>query len=219
MNRFRKYIIATIVLVLLAMALAGCAKEVVETAPEATPAETPVEAPAEEPEEYVENCSVSSSDWLQLQQLAFIYDDATITLGDIVDDQKMEDMLGKANEIKSHTYTANDGKNMDQLLGMTEKEYHYEGLVIKTIDASENKEFFIFSIEITDPKYPTLRKIQVGDSYEKLRESYPEGSLLGDELTDAEDDYRYEPVDYVNVMNFHIKNKVVDSISINRLLD
>lgn len=99
MNSFRKFIIATMLLVLLGIVLAGCAKEVIE-------------APIEPNDE-----------------LAFIYDDAVITLGDKVDDQKMEDMLGKANEIKSHTY------------------------------------------------------------------------------------------DYVNVMNFHIKNRMVESISINMLLD
>ncbi|MHC1719794.1 MAG: hypothetical protein AB9844_03705 [Clostridiaceae bacterium] len=108
---------------------------------------------------------------------------------------------------------------MDQLNGMTEKQYHFPGLVIKTIDAAENKKFFIFSIEITDPEYPTTRNLKVGDSLEKLKEAYPEGNLLGDELTDREFDFRYEPVSYAEVMNFHIKDKKIESILIYMLLD
>ena len=131
---------------------------------------------------------------------------------------KIESML-KADEIKSHTYSVGDGKNMDPLNGLTGKQYYYPGLVIKTIDATEDKKSYIFSIEITDPKYPTIRNIKVGDSFEKLKEVYPEGILLGGELTDEEDDYRYEPVNYVDVMNFHIKEKKIESILIYTLLD
>lgn len=200
--------------------LAGCTAQ--EPAAPAEPPAEVVEEPAEtpaEPEEYKELCSIDGNERLLLQQLAFIYEDNTITLGDVADKDKMSSMFGEALETKVHTFTADDGRNMDQLLGLTEKEYTYDGLVIKTIEKEGSVEPFIFSIEITDPKYMTLRKIKVGDSYEVLRESYPEGVLLGGELTDGEDDYRYEPFDYVNVMNFHIDNRVVESISINRLLD
>lgn len=200
--------------------LAGCdAQE--PAAPVEPPAEV-VEEPAEtpaEPEEYKEICSIDGNERLLLQQLAFIYEGNTITLGDVADKDKMSSMFGEALETKVHTFTSDDGRNMDQLLGLTEKEYTYDGLVIKTIEKEGSVEPFIFSIEISDPKYMTLRKIKVGDSYEVLRGAYPEGVLLGGELTDGEDDYRYEPFDYVNVMNFHINNRVVESISINRLLD
>lgn len=154
-----------------------------------------------------------------LKQLAFVYKDNTITISDIVDDQKIEYMLGKAEEVKSHTYSKDDGKNMDYLNGKTEKQYRFPGLVIKTIDAAEDKKSFIFSIKITDPKYPTVRNIKVGDSIEKLKEAYPEGNLLGGGLSGEEDDFRYEPVNYVDVMNFHIKDKKIESILIYTLLD
>lgn len=108
---------------------------------------------------------------------------------------------------------------MDQLNGMTEKQYHFPGLVIKTINATEDKKYFVFSIEITDPRYPTVRNIKVGDSFEKLKKAYPEGNLLGDELTDKEDGFRYEPVDYAEVMHFLIKDKKIESILIYKLLD
>lgn len=200
--------------------LSGCTAQE-PAAPVEPPAEV-VEEPAETPaetEEYKELCSIDGNERLLMQQLAFIYEGNTITLGDVADEKKMSSMFGEALEMKEHTFTADDGRNMDQLLGLTEKEYTYDGLVIKTIEKEGSVEPFIFSIEITDPKYMTLRKVKVGESYEVLRESYPEGVLLGGELTDGEDDYRYEPFDYVNVMNFHINNRVVESISINRLLD
>lgn len=128
-------------------------------------------------------------------------------------------MLGKVDKIKSHTYSKDDGKNMDQLEGMTEKQYSFPGLIIKTIDATEDKKFFILSIEISDPKYPTIRNIKVGDSFEKPKEAYPEGNLLGGELSKQEDDFRYEPVNYVDAMSFHIKDKKIESILISTLLD
>ncbi len=208
-----------IIVFIIGSLLPGCAAE-----EPAAPIEPPVEVVEEhteaptEPEEYMELCSIDGNERLLMQQLAFIYNRNTITLGDVADEDKMSSLFGKASEFKSHTFTEGDGRNMDQLIGFTEKVYDYDGLVVKTIEGSEI-EPFIFSIEITDPKYQTLRKIKVGDSYEVLRESYPEGILLGGEIADGEDDYRYEPFDYVNVMNFHINNRIVESISITRLLD
>ncbi|WP_338552465.1 hypothetical protein [Paenibacillus sp. KS-LC4] len=154
-----------------------------------------------------------------LKELSFVHNDQTIAISDIVDDAKLEGMLGKATAIKSHTYTADDGTNMDNLIGFTEKQYTYPGIVIKTIDGAEGKQFYIFNIEITDSKYTTVRNIKVGDSIEKLQEAYPEGTLLGGEVSDEEDDYRYSPVNYVDVMNFHIVDKKVASIHIFALLD
>lgn len=197
MKAFRKIVIMTMLLVLCGMVLGGCG----------------------ESEDVKKEGTVEKDGNVVLKQLAFIYQENTIAISDIVDDQKIESMLGKAYEIKSHTYSEDDGLNMDQLDGMTEKQYQYPGLVIKTIDAAPDKKSFIFSIEITDPNYPTVRNIKVGDSFEKLKEAYPEGNLLGGELSDAEDDFRYEPVNYVDVMNFHIKDKKVEGILIYTLLD
>lgn len=212
-----------VVVIIFAALLAGCTAEEEPVIPIEPPVEEPAKVPdepaAEEPEEYKELCSIDGNERLLMQQLAFVYEGNTITLGDIADESKMESLFGEASEFKEYTFSKDDGRNMDQLIGLTEKEYQYDGLVIKTIEAKDSVEPFIFSVEITDPKYQTLRNVKVGGSFEVLRESYPEGVLLGGELTDAEDDYRYEPFDYVNVMNFHIKNRVVESITINRLLD
>ncbi len=233
MRIFRNIVIVTIILVLCAIALTGCGDKADESPADTTtgmPANTPgntidetIDTPSDNPvdgsDEVIEEGTVDSDENDVLKQLAFVYNENKIAIFDIVDDQKIESLIGKAEEVKSHTYSKDDGKNMDQLNGMTEKQYHFPGLVIKTIDGAQDKKFIIFSIEITDPKYLTIRNVKVGDSFEKLKEAYPEGNLLGGELSDNEDDFRYEPVNYVDVMNFHIKDKKVESILIYTLLD
>lgn len=234
MKMFRIIMMAILVLTVSGMALAGCGVQGIESTPASssesqnnptsgTANDPPVEAPTagseDAADEVVKEGVVEKDGNVVLKQLAFTYQGNTIALSDIVDDQKMENLLGKADEIKSHTYAPDDGKNMDQLNGMTERQYVYPGLTIKTIDATEEKTAFIFSIEITDPKYPTIRNIKVGDGYELLKEAYPEGNLLGGELGDEEDDFRYEPVNYVDVMSFHIKDRKIERIFISTLLD
>lgn len=230
MNVIKKYVMITGFLAMSAMALSGCTKSQEKTG-EPTTASTPLDTSKDSSKEAETQPSSDSTDKVIkegsiekegnviLKQLAFVYQDKTISLSDIVDDQKMESLLGKATEIKSHTYSPDDGKNMDPLNGKTEKQYLYPGLVIKTIDGAENNNSFIFNIEITDPKYPTVRNIKVGDSYELLKETYPEGTLLGGEISNEEDDFRYEPANYVDVMKFHIKDKKVESIQIYTLID
>lgn len=233
MKVFGKIAIVTVLLIFCTAALGGCmdkgalpgddSTDILNNTPTGTETDTSAESPADSStgasEEVIKEGTIEKSGNVILKQLAFVYEENVIAISDIVDDQKIESMLGKADEIKSHTYSIDDGKNMDQLNGMTEKQYYFPGLVIKAIGAGEDKKSFIFSIEITDPKYPTIRNIKVGDSFEKLKEAYPEGVLLGGELTDEEDDFRYEPVNYVDVMNFHIKDKKIESILIYTLLD
>ncbi|GLB24528.1 hypothetical protein LXJ15735_07690 [Lacrimispora xylanolytica] len=230
MNVIKKYVMITGFLAMSAMALSGCTKSQEKTG-EPTTASTPLDTSKDSSKEteaqpssdstdkVIKEGSVEKEGNVILKQLAFVYQDKTISLSNIVDDQKMESLLGKATEIKSHTYSPDDGKNMDPLNGKTEKQYLYPGLVIKTIDGAEDNKSFIFNIEITDPKYPTVRNIKVGDSYELLKETYPEGTLLGGEISNEEDDFRYEPANYVDVMKFHIKDKKVESIQIYTLID
>ena len=230
MNVIKKYVMITGFLAMSAMALSGCTKSQEKTG-EPTTASTPLDTSKDSSKEtetqpssdstdkVIKEGSVEKEGNVILKQLAFVYQDKTISLSDIVDDQKMESLLGKATEIKSHTYSPDDGKNMDPLNGKTEKQYLYPGLVIKTIDGAEDNKSYIFNIEITDPKYPTVRNIKVGDSYELLKETYPEGTLLGGEISNEEDDFRYEPANYVDVMKFHIKDRKVESIQIYTLID
>lgn len=222
MKVFRKIVILNMLLAFCTMAFVGCTNDVVDT-PNKTSSKiqtgTQADSTEDTSEKVIKEGTVEKKGNVILKQLAFVYRDNVIALSDIVDDQKIESMLGKADEIKSHTYSKDDGKNMDTLEGMTEKQYIYPGILIKTIDATKDKKFFIYSIKITDPKYPTIRNIKVGDSFEELKEAYPEGNLLGGELSNQEDDFRYEPVNYVDTMNFHIKDKKIESILISTLLD
>lgn len=154
-----------------------------------------------------------------LKELAFVYNEHTIALSDTVNEDQMEQMLGKPDHLKSHTYRDGDGTNMVPLYGFTEKVYTYPGVKIKTISIPEGIQDSIFHIEITDPKYATVRNIKAGDSLDTLKNAYPEGKLLGDGAPNEEDEFRYEPSNYVDVMSFHIKDAKVESIQIFSLLD
>jgi len=215
-------------MVLFASALSGCGKNRVKSPDETTaPAKVSISNENEiettkTPSTAAQSTVISDSEnetKESLKELGFIYNGKTITLLDFTDDQKMEAMLGKAEDTKTHTYSSSDGLNMDQLTGKTEKQYLYPGLVIKTIDAGENNKSYIYQIEITGSQYTTVRNVKVGDGFETLKEAYPEGNLIGGELSNKEDDFRFEEEDYANVMNFHIKNKKVASIQIYSLID
>ncbi|WJH29256.1 hypothetical protein N6H13_00095 [Paenibacillus sp. CC-CFT742] len=179
----------------------------------------PSENSEEQSGEAIKEGSMEKEGNVVLKELAFVYNEHTIAISDTANEEQMEQMLGKPDNLKSHTYTADDGTNMDTLIGFTEKVYTYPGLEIKTISIPEGKQDSIFHIEITDPKYATVRNIKAGDSLDTLKNAYPEGKLLGDGAPDEEDDFRYEPSNYVDVMSFHIKNAKVESIQIYSLLD
>ena len=213
------------VLVLCVGSLGGCGKNRVITPDETTaPANVSVstegettKAPATTNSTVISDSESATKE--SLKELGFLYNGKTITLLDFTDDQKMESMLGKAENTKTHTYSSSDGLNMDPLIGKTEKQYLYPGLVIKTIDAAQDNKSYIYQIEITGSQYTTIRNVKVGDSFETLKEAYPEGNLISGELSNEEDDFRFEEEDYANVMNFHIKNKKVASIQIYSLID
>ncbi len=169
--------------------------------------------------EVIKEGSMEKEGNVVLKELAFVYNKHTIAISDTANEDQMEQMLGKPDNLKSHTYSADDGTNMDMLIGFTEKVYTYPGLEIKTISIPKGKQDSIFHIEITDPKYATVRNIKAGDSLDTLKNAYPEGKLLGNGGPNEEDDFRYEPSNYVDVMSFHIKDAKVESIQIYSLLD
>ncbi|WP_427050594.1 hypothetical protein [Paenibacillus sp. TC-CSREp1] len=180
---------------------------------------SPSESSEGEGGEVIKEGSMEKEGNVVLKELAFVYNEHTIAIADTANEEQMEQMLGKPDNLKSHTYSADDGTNMDTLIGFTEKVYTYPGLVIKTISIPEGKQDSIFHIEITEPTYTTARNIKVGDSLDTLKSAYPEGKLLGDGAPNEEDDFRYEPSNYVDVMSFHIKDAKVESIQIYTLLD
>ncbi|MHB8127959.1 MAG: hypothetical protein ACYDEX_03065 [Mobilitalea sp.] len=239
MKVLRKTATSIMILVFCVIVLAGCKKNQVDSpiaqpttspmAPSITPSmdNKPTEVPTdtsadnsdEEDSEVIKEGTIPKIGNVILKELAFNYNGNTIGISDFVDDEKLESILGEAEEIKSHTYSYDDGLNMDPLIGFTEKQYKFPGLKIKTIDATEDKQFFIFHIIITDSNYSTIRNIKVGDSVKKLKEAYPEGNLVGNGAANEEDDFQYLPVNYVDGMKFHIKNEKIESILMYKLLD
>ncbi|MEK3839041.1 hypothetical protein [Paenibacillus sp. FSL R7-0128] len=241
MGTFKKPAALLLSAVLLMTLLAGCQSDsaapaatpsaeptteaVATAAPEATPAATeaataePTPAASAGSSEAIKEGTIEKEGNVVLKELAFVYKDQTIALSDIVDDAKLESMLGKATAKKSHTYSLDDGKNMDTLIGRTENTYTFPGLEIKTIDSGDGKQFYIFNMKITDPKYTTVRNIKVGDSLDTLKKAYPEGTLTGDGAPEEEDDFRFAPSNYVDYMLFHVKGAKIESISISTLLD
>lgn len=224
--------------ILLTMALTGCLSNGVKS-PEATQNSAEKNTPDEQAKgegasnsttpasensegqsaEAIKEGSIEKEGNVVLKELAFVYNEHTIAISDTANEDQMEQKLGKPDNLKSHTYRAGDGTNMDTLIGFTEKVYTYPGLEIKTISIPEGKQDSIFHIEIKDPKYATVRNIKAGDSLDTLKNAYPEGKLLGDGAPNEEDDFRYEPSNYVDVMSFHIKDAKVESIQIYSLLD
>jgi hypothetical protein len=241
MKALSKIVRSIMILVLCMLVLAGCKRsqdDLPITQPTVQPTAAPIDPSTEsEPTDVptdmsednevdddtdsnvIKEGTIPKSGNVILKELAFVYNDKTIGISDIVDDEKLESILGKAEESKSHTYTYDDGLNMDTLIGFTENQYKFPGLEIKTIKTPEEEEFNIFQIKITDSKYSTIRNIKVGDSVEKLKEAYPEGNLLGNGAPNEEDDFQYLPVNYVDGMKFHIVNEKIESILIYKLLD
>lgn len=216
MKAFRKALTILMIVGLCVTVLTGC-KNPSDPPPVSEPAAPSTESNTDP--ETADPGEMEGNDASDLKDLAFVYNGKTITLSDAADDEKLESILGKAEENTSHTYASDDGLNMDTLIGFTEKQYKFPGLEIKTIKAPNDTLFYIFNIKITDSRYVTSRDIKVGDSVEKLQEAYPEGKMLGDGAAGEEDDFQYLPVDYVNAMKFHVKDKKVESILMYKLLD
>lgn len=233
----RRLVKAFIILAFCSTGLNGCMKvqDDLPTVPSFTPStesaltvepsRVSTNAPAENPADYgsslnaiKEDLALKSRNTIQ-KELAFIYNDDVVGISDIVDDEKLESVLGEAEGIKSHTYSHDDGLNMDTLIGFTEKQYQLPGLEIKTINAAKDDRFAIFQIEITDSSYSTIRNIKVGDSAKKLKEAYPEGNMVGNGEPNEEDVFQYLPENYVEGIKFRIKNGTIQSILLYKLLD
>jgi hypothetical protein len=233
MKVLNKLMILGMVLTFCVIVLVGCKTNKVDTSPtkendnEVTTDSTTdpaTDVSEEDPEdnstdsEVIKQGTIEKDGNVVLKELAFVYNNHNIAIYDVVDDEKLEGILGTADEIKSHTYAIDDGLNMDPLIGFTEKQYVFPGLEIRTIKAPEDDKFYIFQILITETKYATIRNIKVGDSVTKLKSVYPEGNMSGNGAPNEEDEYIYLPVNYVDGMIFHVKDEVIENISMYKLL-
>ncbi len=149
----------------------------------------------------------------KLKELAIQYEGNKLQISGDANEEILVDLFGTAEEKKTHIYTAED--NMDPHIGKTTNEYKFPGMIIKTINTLEEKDkFYVYQIEVTDPKYTTPRLIKVGDSLDKLKEEYPEATLVPDS-----DYYLYSPVDHFDSMGFTIVDNKISEIKIYTLLE
>lgn len=105
-----------------------------------------------------------------LKELAFVYNEHTIAISDTANEDQMEQMLGKPDNLKSHTYSADDGTNMDTLIGFTEKVYTYPGLEIKTISIPEGSKTpsFISKLQILSTRQCETLKQEIAWIHSKM---------------------------------------------------
>ena len=200
--------IAVIFISLLCMTyLAGCHINTVGTNPE---------DPINQEQEQVKEVETPITGNTKLKELAIQYEGNSLQISGNANEEILQDLFGAAEEKKTHTYTAKD--NMDPHIGKTTNEYRFPGMIIKTINTLEEKnKFYVYQIEVFDPKYTTPRLIKVGDSLDKLKEEYPEASLVPD--SDRGGYYLYRPVDHFDTMGFTIVDNKISKIKIYTLLE
>ena len=209
MKKITKTISVLMISILFMTYFVGCQNKSVIKAPETTPTPSTTQV-------ITEKEPPASANPIY-KELAIQYNDNSLQLYDFVDTIKLEKMFGKVEEEKSHTYAADDGLNMDFLIGLTNKEYKFPGLIIEAINTLDAKDkFHVHNIKISDPKYSTPKNIKISDSVSMLKEKYPDATLVPG---DDGERYLYRPVDHFDTMEFKIKNDKVSSINIYSLLD
>ena len=148
----------------------------------------------------------------KLKDLAIEYEGKRLQISGDANEEILVDLFGAAEEKKTHTYTAED--NMDPHIGKTTNEYQFPGMIIKTINTlEEENKFYVYQIEVTDPKYTTPRLIRVGDSLDMLKEKYPEANSVDEGY------YLFSPVDHFDSMGFTIVDNKISMIRIYTLLE
>lgn len=222
MKNISRRISVTVFAVLCMTLFAGCQTIPMKTAPpdstgDTTPTvsiEETVSAVSTAMETEVIESETSATANSKLEELAIVYDGNRLQISGDANEVILVDLFGAPEEKKTHTYTAED--NMDPHLGKTTIEYRFPGLVIKTINTLEEKDhFYVYQMEVTDPKYTTPRLIKVGDSLDKLQEVYPEANLV----PDSDGYYLYRPIDQFDTMAFTVKDNSISEIRIYSLLE
>jgi hypothetical protein len=204
MKTILKKITVILIAVLCMTYLAGCQVEPVETNPE-----PPIKQ--EEPEEKEDEIPITGN--ANLKDLAIQYEGNKLQISGDANEEILKDLFGAAEEVKTHTYTAED--NMDPHIGKTTNEYKFPGMMIKTINTLEQRDkFYVYQIVVSDPRYTTTRSIKVGDSLDQLKEAYPEATLVPDSYY-----YLYNPVDHFDAMGFTIADNKISEIKIYTLLE
>jgi len=105
------------------------------------------------------------------------------------------------------------GQGGDTFEGSKIKTKEYEGLTVTLLSPRDNgKSYYVLRIDITNNLYETYRGIKVGDSFQRLENTYPE--IVQVETGDtAFDTYRYTDQSY-RYIEFIIVDGVVTFIEI-----
>jgi len=166
--------------------------------------------------EQVKEEEIATAGNVELKELAIQYKGNILQISGSANEEILQDLFGTAEEKKVRTYTAED--NMDPHTGKTTIEYRFPGMIIRSINTLEDKNrFYVYEMEISDPKYTTPRSIKVGDSLDELKEGYPEARQITD--SDGEGYYLYNPVDHFDAMGFTIVDNKISKIKIYTLLE
>lgn len=207
MKVISKSIAVVFITVLCMTYLVGCQINTVGTNPE---------EPINQAEKVVKEDETSTTGNTKLKELAIQYEGNSLQISGDANEEILQDLFGIAKDNKTHTYTAED--NMDPHIGKTKIEYKFPGMIIRTINTLEkDNKFYVYQIEVSDPRYTTPRLIKVGDSLEKLREVYTEANIVTD--SDEEGYYLYNPVDHFDAMGFTIVDNKISKIKIYTLLE
>jgi hypothetical protein len=204
MKIISKKIAVVLIAVMCMIYLAGCQIDIEDTNPK-----DPINQ-----EEVIKEEETPTKGNDKLKELAIQYEGNRLQISGDANEDILEDLFGVAKEKKTHTYTSED--NMDPHIGKTTNEYRFSGMIIKTINTLEEKnKFYVYQMEVSDSRYTTPRLIKVGDSLDKLKEEYPEASLV----PDSDGYYLYNPVDHFDAMGFTVVDNKISKIKIYTLLE
>jgi len=105
------------------------------------------------------------------------------------------------------------GQGGDTFEGSKLKTTEYEGLTVTLLSPKDNgKSYYVLKMELTNNLYETYRGVKVGDSFQRLENTYPEIEQVETGDT-AYDTYRYTDHSY-RYIEFIIANDVVTFIKI-----
>ena len=146
-----------------------------------------------------------------LSEFSFLIEDRKVTLMDWEDEVNLGDLFGKPKQEKIEQL----GSGSDTFAGAYIKELKFSGVDLKLFSPKDNgKKFYILSMEVSDPKYQTIRGVKVGDALEALNKNYPEITPIPDGREDKNNrGYRLEQGAY-NYITFEIKEGFIIKISI-----
>lgn len=140
------------------------------------------------------------------------YNNKYLPLGAWENDIALDTILGKPISEKIEQL----GEGADTFAGSYLKTKTYQGLELRLMSPKGNgKTFFIDQILITSDSYATYREIKVGDSYEKLLNSYSFNINAEQAMILNKQNHTYALYESgYNYIYFEVKNGVVKSITL-----